>query len=123
MEKATVLLVDDTPDNLTLLTSLLKESYKVKIAISGKKVLQIAQSASPPDIILLDIMMPEMDGFEVCRLLKADPATARIPVVFLSGEAEASDRERGLSLGAVGYLTKPIDPPAVLALVEKIVGI
>ncbi|RYF60365.1 MAG: response regulator, partial [Comamonadaceae bacterium] len=85
---ATVLVVDDTPDNLTLMGSLLREHYLVKVANHGEKALKIAQSSTPPDLILLDIMMPEIDGYEVCRRLKASPATRDIPVIFLTARSD-----------------------------------
>ncbi|OAN50550.1 response regulator [Magnetospirillum moscoviense] len=113
-----VLVVDDTPDNLKLMSALLKDLYRVKIANSGAKALSIASSDSPPDLILLDIMMPEMDGYEVCRRLKADRSTRDIPVIFLTAKAETEDEELGLKLGAVDYITKPISPPIVMARVE-----
>jgi len=117
-EKSSLLVVDDIPDNLTLMSSLLKDEYKVKVANSGERALTIARSGTPPDLILLDIMMPEMDGYEVCRRLKADPATRHIPVIFLTAKAEVGDETRGLELGAVDYITKPISPPIVLARVK-----
>jgi putative two-component system response regulator len=113
-----VLVVDDTPDNLSLMSDLLRGHYRVKLASGGTKALQIAQSESPPDLILLDIMMPEMDGYEVCQQLKADPRTRDIPVIFLTAKALVEDERHGLSLGAVDYITKPISPPIVLARVE-----
>lgn len=117
-ERPTLLVVDDTPDNLTLMSGLLKDLYKVKVANGGERALKIAASDAPPDLILLDIMMPEMDGYEVCRRLKADPKTADIPVVFLTAKSEESDEMVGLELGAVDYITKPISPPIVLARVK-----
>ncbi|MDD5708493.1 MAG: hybrid sensor histidine kinase/response regulator, partial [Kiritimatiellae bacterium] len=117
--KATILVVDDTPDNLALMGSLLKEDYKVKIANSGEKALRIAASDSPPDLILLDIMMPGMDGYEVCRRLKRDPKTVHIPVIFLTARAAVEDEKKGLELGAVDYITKPISPPIVMARVKN----
>ncbi|MDP2875016.1 MAG: response regulator [Holophaga sp.] len=117
--KSTILVVDDTPDNLALMSSLLKEHYRVKVANGGEKALRIAQSDSPPDLILLDIMMPDMDGYEVCRRLKRDLATMHIPVIFLTAKAEVDDEKRGLELGAVDYITKPISPPIVLARVKN----
>ncbi len=117
-KKSTVLVVDDTPDNLMLMHSLLKMDYKVKVANGGEKALKIVNSDAPPDLILLDIMMPEMDGYEVCRQLKANPATRDIPVIFLTAKAEIEDERRGLELGAVDYITKPISPPIVLARVK-----
>jgi sigma-B regulation protein RsbU (phosphoserine phosphatase) len=116
--QASILVVDDTPANLTLMTGLLQDDYQVRAAISGEKALQIANSDSPPDLILLDIMMPQMDGYEVCRRLKADTKTQDIPVIFLTAMSEAEDEEKGLSLGAVDYITKPISPSITLARIQ-----
>jgi putative two-component system response regulator len=117
-EKPTILVVDDTPDNLTLMSSLLKDLYKVKVANSGEKALKIAEAEAQPDLILLDIMMPGMDGYEVCETLKANPRTREIPVIFLTAKAQVEDEKRGLDIGAVDYITKPISPPIVLARVQ-----
>ncbi|MFW1676207.1 response regulator [Pontibacter sp. JAM-7] len=108
-DQKTVLLVDDVPANITVLNSALKEKYRTKIATNGEKALQIAARQPQPDLILLDIMMPGMDGFEVCERLKADPETRDIPVIFLSGKNTSGDRSRGLALGATDFLEKPID--------------
>jgi len=116
--KQTVMVVDDTPDNLSLMSSLLKDEYKVKVASNGEKALKIAIAENPPDLILLDIMMPGMDGYEVCQKLKTDPKTHDIPVIFLTAKAEVEDEKKGLDLGAVDYITKPISPPIVLARVK-----
>lgn len=116
-DKATVLVVDDTPDNLSLMSALLKNSYKVKVANHGDKALRIAASATPPDLILLDVMMPDIDGYEVCRRLKANPRTRDIPVIFLTAKSEVEDEQKGLTLGAVDYITKPISPPILMARV------
>jgi putative two-component system response regulator len=113
-----VLAVDDTPDNLKVMSALLKDLYRVKIANNGEKALAIAHSETPPDLILLDIMMPEMDGYEVCRLLKADRKTREIPIIFLTAMTAREDEEKGLKLGAVDYIAKPISPPIVIARVE-----
>jgi putative two-component system response regulator len=113
-----VLVVDDTPENLELMSELLLGSYRVKVASNGAKALRIAAGEPQPDLILLDIMMPEMDGYEVCQRLKADPATAEIPVVFLTAKTEQADEQHGFDLGAVDYITKPISPPIVLARVQ-----
>ncbi|MDO6384906.1 two-component system response regulator [Uliginosibacterium sp. 31-12] len=118
IEKATVLVVDDTPDNLSLMSGLLKEHYRVKVASNGDKALRIAAATPAPDLILLDIMMPDMDGYEVCRRLKLDAATRDIPIIFLTARSETEDEEKGLALGAVDYITKPISPPIVLARVQ-----
>ncbi|MDZ4162164.1 MAG: two-component system response regulator [Burkholderiales bacterium] len=117
--KHTVLVVDDTPDNLFLMKNLLQSHYRVKLATSGEQALNIAAANSPPDMILLDIMMPGMDGYEVCRQLKHDARTATIPVIFLTSRADIEDEEKGLELGAVDYITKPICPPIVLARVKS----
>ncbi len=116
--KPVILVVDDTPDNLSLMSGLLSGDYTVKVAPSGARALKIAHADTPPDLILLDIMMPEMDGYEVCRQLKADPRTAAIPVIFLTAKSEVKDEQHGFQLGAVDYITKPVSPPIVLARVR-----
>ena len=118
-ETATILVVDDTPANLSLMTGLLRDDYKVKAAIDGDKALRIAQSDPSPDLILLDIMMPGMDGYEVCRQLKANPHTRDIPIIFLTAKTGVDDEKHGLDLGAVDYITKPISPPIVMARVRN----
>ncbi len=117
-EKPTILIVDDTPANLSLLSDVLKSDYRTKAAVNGEKALKLAFSGTPPDLILLDIMMPGMDGYEVCRRLKANPATRSIPVIFVTAMNEVEDETRGLALGAVDYVTKPISAPIVKARVE-----
>ncbi|HET9765511.1 MAG TPA: two-component system response regulator [Thermoanaerobaculia bacterium] len=117
LDKQTVLIVDDTADNLALVSGLLKDLYKVKVANSGEKALKIARGDNPPDLILLDVMMPGLSGYDVCEQLKADPATRDIPVIFLTALVATEDETRGLELGAVDYVTKPISPPIVLARV------
>ncbi len=114
----TVLVVDDVAENLSLMVGLLRPSHRVKVANHGAKALELAAQSPPPDLILLDVMMPGMDGHEVCRRLKADPATRDIPVIFLTAKAEVEDETYGLSLGAVDYITKPISPPIVEARVR-----
>ena len=118
LEKPTILVVDDTPENLTMMSFLLKELYKVKVANHGQKALRIAVSEPQPDLILLDIMMPEMDGYEICRQLQQDAQTRNIPIIFLTAKSSVEDEEFGLGLGAVDYITKPISPPVVLARVK-----
>lgn len=115
--RRTVLVVDDTSDNISLLNEALMDRYTVKVAKSGKKAIEIARSM-PVDIILLDVMMPNMDGFEACRRLKADPLTRRIPVIFVSARGEEEDESMGFSCGAVDYLTKPIKAAIVRARVK-----
>jgi len=118
-KKATILLVDDTPDNLTLMSNLLKDDYRVKISNGGEAALQTAASGLPPDLILLDIMMPGMDGYEVCLRLKSDPRTMNIPVIFLTAMTDVEAERKGLELGAIDYITKPISPPIVMARVKN----
>jgi putative two-component system response regulator len=116
--KPTILVVDDTPDNIDLLRAVLENDYRTKIAVNGERALKIAFGADQPDLILLDIMMPGMSGYDVCRALKADPATVNIPVIFVTAMSEVADEQRGLSLGAVDYITKPISAPIVLARIK-----
>jgi putative two-component system response regulator len=116
-KRPVVLAVDDTPENLDVVKGLLSEQYVVKAAINGMMALKIAEK-QPPDLILLDIRMPKMDGYEVCRKLKANEATAHIPVIFLTGESDAASEADALEVGAVGYLTKPIDPDALLTKIS-----
>ncbi|AIQ51938.1 response regulator [Paenibacillus sp. FSL R7-0331] len=112
-----ILVVDDTPDNIALLSGLLKECYKVKVATNGEKALQIAKAA-PPDLILLDIMMPGMDGYETCRRLMQDEVLREIPVIFLTAKEEVEDENKGFDSGAVDYITKPISAPILLSRVK-----
>ena len=112
-----ILVIDDTPANLSLLNQLLREHYRVKLANSPAKGLALAESALP-DLILLDIMMPEMDGYEVCKRLKVNPLTAAIPIIFLTAKVGAEDEELGLAMGAVDFIHKPIAPSVVLARVR-----
>ena len=113
-----VLVVDDAPENLLILAQCLAELYHVRAAKDGPGALRIAASEPMPDLILLDIVMPDIDGFEVCRRLKSNPATADIPVIFLTGRSLAEDEQRGFALGAVDYISKPISPPVVRARVK-----
>ena len=117
-QKPTILVVDDTPDNLTLMTHLLRDLYRVRAAPSGEKALQLlASTATLPDLILLDIMMPGLNGYQVCERIKSDPKTRAIPVIFLTAMTSAEDERKGLALGAADYITKPINPPVLLARV------
>ena len=116
-DKPTVLIVDDTPDNIMLLSRLLKDRYHTKVANNGSTALEIAQSTLELDLILLDVIMPGLDGYETCRQLKANPATSDIPVIFLTAKNQVEDEAMGLSLGAVDYITKPISPPILFARV------
>lgn len=115
----TILIVDDTPENLSVLGELLQSSYRVRAANSGRRALQIAHGTPAPDLILLDVMMPEMDGFDVLAELRNNPATQNIPVIFVTAMDGTADEERGLDCGAVDYITKPIRPAIVLARVRS----
>jgi len=114
----TVLVVDDTPDNLAMMAELLGERYRVKVANSGERALKAMQADPLPDLVLLDIMMPGMDGYEVCRRLKASALTRDVPVIFLTARSDVQDERMGLEMGAVDYITKPISPPILQARVQ-----
>ncbi len=114
-----ILVVDDVAENIDILIGTLKSSYKMVAARNGEKALKLAGSKNPPDLILLDIMMPEMDGYEVCEALKADEITQNIPVIFLTALSEEKNESRGLRLGAVDYITKPFSPELVKARIRN----
>lgn len=114
-----ILIVDDTPSNIHILMETLKEDYAILVATSGPKALTLAASPNPPDLILLDVMMDGMDGHEVCRRLKADVRTEGIPVIFVTTLSQTDDEATGLELGAVDYITKPIQPAIVKARVRN----
>ncbi len=113
-----VLVVDDTPENVDVLAGILTDHFRVSVALNGEKALKIVQSDTPPDLVLLDVMMPGMDGYEVCRRIREAPETRDIPVIFVTARAEIEDETKGFELGAVDYITKPISPPVVLARVK-----
>lgn len=117
-ETPTLLVVDDIPENLTLVSEILRDEYRVRAANSGARALKIVSTPPVPELILLDIMMPEMDGYEVLDHLKGDPLTRDIPVIFLTALNAEEDEERGLQQGAVDYLTKPIRPQVALARIR-----
>jgi len=117
-EQKLILVVDDTPLNISVITGALKDTYRTKVATSGAKALAIAVAEEKPDLILLDVMMPEMDGYEVCRRLKADPTTREIPVIFLTAQTDAEDETRGFQVGAVDYVHKPFSPAVMKARVH-----
>jgi len=118
-DRSTILVVDDTPDNLHLLSSLFKDEYRVRIAHNGHKALAICQSDNPPDLVLLDIMMPDMDGFEVAQKMREHPSSETIPIIFVTAMDTEDARLRGLELGAVDFVTKPIDPNALVPRVRN----
>lgn len=118
LARSSILVVDDVATNIEVIAGILKNDYAIKVAISGRKALEIANSKSPPDLILLDVMMPEMDGNEVCRELKANPATRDIPVIFLTAKDQVDDVVEGLDLGAVDYVVKPAQPAILKARIR-----
>jgi class 3 adenylate cyclase len=118
-EKKTILVVDDTPENIQVLSGVLSAPYRIKAATSGDKALAICASDTPPDLVLLDVMMPGMSGHEVCRRIKEDKRLAGIPVIFVTAMTEEEDETRGFEAGAVDYITKPIRPAIVLQRVRS----
>jgi phosphoserine phosphatase RsbU/P len=113
-----VLLVDDTPANVQIVQAILKDSYRIRVATNGVKALALANREPLPDLILLDVIMPGMDGFEVCTRLKADPATSDIPIIFLTGQTEIEDETKGFEVGGVDYIHKPFSRPVVKARIH-----
>ncbi|MBF0109978.1 MAG: two-component system response regulator [Magnetococcales bacterium] len=116
--RTTILIVDDVPENLHVLQRILSPFYRVQVATNGRTAIKIALSPNQPDLILLDVMMPGLDGYETCRLLKQQERTREIPILFVTARAEVADETRGFELGAADYLIKPISPPVVLARVR-----
>ena len=119
-ERKRILVVDDEPQNIMVMRETLKMTYTVIAATDGERALALAQSASPPDLIMLDIMMPGIDGFEVLRRLRADVRTAGLPVVLVTAKGEVGDKMTGYELGSLDYITKPIDSPLVLSVVRRL---
>ncbi len=117
MDTKTILIVDDTPENIDILTELLT-GFKKKVATNGEKALQIAGAIDPPDLILLDIDMPDMDGFEVCRRLKSEPRTKDIPVIFLTAHTDKKTTVEGFKLGACDFITKPFNPGELMVRIK-----
>lgn len=113
-----ILLVDDNKQNIEMLMELFKGDYKISAAVTPERALKIARAESPPDIILLDILMPEMDGYQICEILKNDEETKRIPIIFVTAVSEVMDETKGFAVGALDYITKPFHPPTVKARVE-----
>jgi len=116
-DKNRVLIVDDEPGNIKILANVLAQDYALSVATSGQQALDIAQIQTP-DIVLLDMVMPEMDGIQVCMALKASADTKDIPVIFVTSMSDTANEERGLEAGAVDYISKPISPPIVKARVK-----
>lgn len=112
-KKPTIMLVDDVPENIAVLSEVLQPEYKVRAATHGRRALEIATRPPLPDLILLDIALPEIDGYAICRLLKENPKTSHIPIIFVTAHVHPDDEAKGLELGAVDYITKPIRPAIV----------
>ena len=117
-DKKLILLVDDAPANIQIAREILKDEYKTRVATNGPKALELVKVSPPPDLILLDVNMPEMDGYEVCTRLKADPLTRDIPVIFLTARTEAEDETKGFAAGAVDYIHKPFSAAVMMARVH-----
>jgi len=117
-EKQKILIVDDEPLNINVLVDLLNTNYKTVVAKNGEQALKRVMSDNPPDLVLLDVVMPDMDGYEVCRRLKENALVADIPVIFVTAMDEVDDEKKGLALGAVDYITKPISPPLLEARIK-----
>jgi putative two-component system response regulator len=116
--RQSILVVDDTPDNISLVHGLLRDTYKVRVATSAQRAMRILEQEDLPDLALLDVMMPEEDGYELCARMKADPRLRDIPVIFISARAEIADEQKGFAAGGVDYVTKPISPATLLARIE-----
>ena len=119
-ERKTILVVDDVPANIDLIKGILGGEYKIKAATSGERGLKVAAKSPPPDLILLDVMMPEMDGYEVCRRLKGAPATAAVPVCFITAHDDEEQRRRAREVGALELVSKPVDPKGLQRLVASL---
>ncbi|MBT3196368.1 MAG: response regulator [Gammaproteobacteria bacterium] len=117
--KQKILIVDDTPENIEVLRHALHADYTIVVALNGAKALNIMKRDNPPDLVLLDVMMPEMDGYEVCRRLKAEPSTASVPIIFVTALNQSGNEAHGLALGAVDYIAKPFEPTLVRARVDN----
>ena len=115
--KGKLLIVDDQPANIRVMAEALRDDYELFFATSGERALEIV-AGGDTELVLLDVVMPGLDGFEVCRRMKADEATSRIPVIFVTAREEVGDEARGFDLGAVDYITKPVQPPIVRARVR-----
>jgi putative two-component system response regulator len=117
-QKETILIVDDVAGNLEIMSNILSQDYNIMVAKSGRRALSIAQTYPLPDLILLDVIMPELDGFETCRLLKSNQVSMTIPVIFVSSQTDTIDEAMGFTVGGVDYITKPVSPPIVRARVK-----
>ncbi len=117
-QKSTILIVDDIPSNIQILAAILKDDYEIKVATSGERALELVQQDTNIDMILLDVEMPQMDGYEVCQILKNKNKTKDIPIIFITSNTDVENEEKGLSLGAVDYITKPVHPAITKARIK-----
>ncbi len=118
MENKTILIVDDAPENITILAEVLS-GFNCRVATNGAKAIKIINSGTKIDLVLLDVVMPVMDGFEVAKIIKGNPETSSIPIIFVTGQTDAQSFVKGFDLGAEDYLMKPFDPEAVLRVVNQ----
>ena len=118
-KKQTILVVDDMPANIDILVGLLSDKYKVKAARNGLKALEIARTADPPDLILMDVVMPEMDGYEAMRIIRKKPEHASLPIIALTAKAMRDDRDKCIAAGASDYVTKPVEPDRLVTLIRS----
>jgi len=119
----TILVVDDEASNIDIIKNALPAEYKIKAATNGERALVVAEKAPQPDLILLDIMMPGIDGYQVCQRLKLNPTTRPIPVIFVSAKVSADEKQRGMGMGALAYVTKPIEPDELRETVDSIMSL
>lgn len=119
---ATLLLVDDSPDNLQLLYGLLKTDYHIRVANGGVRALKLLENSPLPDLVLLDVMMPDMDGYSVCQAIRANPRTAGVPVTFISASSGPEEVARGLAAGGCGFISKPIEPTVLFDHIAQILN-
>lgn len=117
----TIYLVDDEPHNLHIAHNILSEKYKLKAATNGQKCLQLLEKSPLPDLILLDVMMPEMDGFEVLERIKSELSFAAIPVIMVSGSSCEIDKEKAQTLGAAAFITKPVEPESLKKVISSLI--
>jgi len=122
MRRKRILVVDDEPQNIAIMREILKSDYTVIASTNGERALALAKSADPPDLVLLDVMMPGMDGHEMLRRLRANPGTAALPVVLVTAKDEIDDKMTGYELGSSDYITKPVDSSFVLSVVRRLLA-
>ena len=118
-KKYTILIVDDEPTNIAVLNAMLRYNYKVKAALNGEDAIKVAKSYPQPDLILLDVVMDEMDGFEVCEIIKNNKNTKHIPIIFVTALNESKSDKKGIEIGAIDFFNKPYSAPIILKRIEN----